>query len=207
MFSKAVDWHNKHYDFYRSSGGVIFISVCEEAEDTHDCHAATLAAAINSKDVEKVSNKVSNVVPVEIEEEAFHGSHFDYDRQLLRHNGTVNLSRGRSQTNPYYKDMLSNMGCSSDIPDLWCLGEFAYAFCQPAYGLSMKPFEIHETYSAITSEVTPRNQCRIFSWQKEEILDADPWLKAGIDWWGVFVFSVYNKNSGQLFGIAASDTD
>lgn len=207
MFSRAIDWRNKHYDFYRSSGGVIFVSVCEEAEDTHACHAAALAAAINSKDAERVLNKVSNVVPIEIDEETFHGSYFDYDRHLLRHNGTNNLTGGGTQTNPFYKDIWSKRSGSSHIPDLWSLGEFAYAFCQPAYGLTMTPYKIHETYLAITSEVAPRDQCRILSWQKEEILDADPWLKAGDDWWGVFVFSVYNKNTGQLFGIAASDTD
>lgn len=207
MFTRAIDWQNKHYDLYCSSGGVISISVCEEAEDTHVCHAAAVTAAINSKDIERVSNKVSNVVPVEINEETFHGSYFDYDRQLLRHNGTINLAGGDTQTNPFYKDIESKWGGSSHIPDLWSLGEFAYAFCRPAYGLTMKPFKIHETYLAITSEVTPRDQCRILSWQKKEILAADPWLKAGVDWWGVFVFSVYNKNTGQLFGIAASDTD
>ena len=44
------------------------------------------------------------------------------------------------------------------------------------------------------------------SWQKEGILDADPWLKAGDDWWGVPIFSRYNRNTGQLLGIAASNT-
>lgn len=207
MFHKAVEWQNKHYDFYRSSGGVISISVCHAAEDTQDCHVATLAAAINAKDTSRVSRKVANVVPVEIDEETFHGSYFDYQRQLLLHNGTVDVGRGRSLTNPFYKDIGSCLGGSSHLPDLWTFGEFAYAFCQPAYGLKMKPFKIHEAYLAITSDIVPRTQCRILSWQKEEILNADPWLEAGQRWWGVFVFSVYNNNTGQLFGIAASDTD
>ena len=86
-------------------------------------------------------------------------------------------------------------------------GGFAFAFCDPPYPLSMGPSETQACYLEITSEIAPPGACRILSWQQEEILPAARWLELGSDWWGDCVFSIYNRKTGQLFGIAASTTD
>lgn len=201
--SSAVHWQNTHYDLHCEHGGVINISVCDDAEDTLECHAETLAVVLDLSEVKDLLR----VVPFEIDERTFHGSCFDYSKQLLRHHGAVNTGPGGYLDNPYYKDIWRNLGGSHYVPSLWSPGEFAFAFCRPAYSLSMDPLKIQQTYMAIVSKIVPRNQCRILSWQKEGILNVAPWLWAGTSWWGVYVFSVYNKATSQVFGIAAADTD
>lgn len=177
MAGTPFNWRNEHYSRYLSAGGVVEISVCEASEDTLECHAAVLAHAIGDTD----PSRLSRIAPVEIDELTFHGPWFDYKKQLLV--------------------------ASGDVPDIWDLGGFAFAFCRPPYGLRMTREQIQTTYLSLISNIAPRKQVKILSWQRESILQAAPWLKIGAEWWGVFAFSTYVKSTARSYGVVAATTD
>ena len=47
----------------------------------------------------------------------------------------------------------------------------------------------------------------ILDWSHPRLPDASPYFAAGMEWWGVFLFTVHVPALGRLTGIAGSATD
>jgi hypothetical protein len=95
-----------------------------------------------------------------------------------------------------------------EIPDPGGGGQFAYAFSWTPYGLHAKPREIQQLFDAITDFVLPPGaDHEIWDWASPRLPEVSQYFEAGMDWWGVFLFTIYVPSLRRLTVIAGSTTD
>lgn len=202
------EWDDPSYQHFVQADGEVGIAIGENGEDTLGHHAAVLAHAIRSYCVGDVDHdRLQKVDPFEIDIQTFHGSWFDCEKGLLVHNGVVTTKAGVSAVSPYFVDITDYSSMSSNVPELWHPGGFAYAFCHPPYRLRNKRSETQKLYSSITSQLVPNQDVKIYNWHRKELLEAAPQVGAGTEWWGVFAFTIFDPTTFRIFGLIASSTD
>jgi hypothetical protein len=87
-------------------------------------------------------------------------------------------------------------------------GQFAYAFSEPPYGLRSKPGETQELFDEITAHVLPRDvKAEILDWSSPQLPEVSACFAAGMEWWGVFLFSIHLPALRRLTIAIASTTD
>ncbi|WP_299150696.1 hypothetical protein [uncultured Tateyamaria sp.] len=201
-------WDNPSYQRFVQADGEVGIALGENSEDTISHHAAVLAYAIRSYGIGDVDQERLRIVdPFEVDIQTFHGSWFDCDKGQLISKGVVTTKAGFSTVDPYFVDIVDYSSRSSNVPNLWHPGGFAYAFCDPPYGLRIERSETQKLYTAITSQLIPDKDVKIYNWHCKKLLEAVPELGSGTEWWGVFAFTIFVPKSGRIFGIVASTTD
>ena len=140
---------------------------------------------------------------------AFYGDWYDVDGDALLKFGTITTDDGRNLVNPRLRD-LDRMTVSRafHIPEAGMGGQFAYAFSEPPYGLQARPSEVQELFCAIRDFILPRgSEHEISHWSSPRLTEASDYFTAGMDWWGVFLFTVYLPTLRRLTAIAGSTTD
>lgn len=202
------EWDHPSYKRFLQADGEVGIAIGEDGRDTIGLHAEVLAHAIQSYCKQTVhSERLKDIDPLEIDAETFHGTWFDGNNGLLVHKGTVTTKDDRNVFDPYFVDVADYKSLSSGLPELWQPGGFAYAFCNPPYGLRITRSETQELYTSITSELLSGQDVRIYNWHQRELIDAVPELAIGTEWWGVFAFTIFIPASSRIFGIVASTSD
>ncbi|SFK53452.1 hypothetical protein [Shimia haliotis] len=184
------------------------IAIGENGQDTIDHHTAVLAHAIRNYCVGDVDHdRLQKLDPFEVDIQTFHGPWFDCEKGLLVNKGRVTTKAGISTVDPYFVDIADYSFRSSNGPELWQPGGFAYAFCDPPYGLRTERSVTQNLYIAITSQLIPNQDVKIYNWHRKELLEAVPQLRDGTEWWGVFALTIFVPTSCRLFGLIASSTD
>ncbi|HKD24607.1 MAG TPA: hypothetical protein VKC66_01640 [Xanthobacteraceae bacterium] len=133
---------------------------------------------------------------------------YDYERGLLLKGGTLTTADGLKLTNPPLVTLagVKIVGSGSSIPR--GPGHFAYAFSEPPYRLNAKPDEVQAVFEKIRDFILPPTQhCEILDWSNEGLPEVSDYFNAGMEWWGVFLFSLYVPSLRRLTIIAGSDTD
>jgi hypothetical protein len=128
---------------------------------------------------------------------------------LIRRGSTGTKERGNLE-DPKLTDLegLTLEGGGYPIPPIGGGGEFAYAFSWPPYGLRGRPMEIQRLFDEVRDYILPPGRAHlIFDWTDPRLQDASPYFLAGMDWWGVFLFTVHVPDFKRLVVIAASATD
>lgn len=202
------EWDDPSYLRFLEADGELVISICENSEDSLEHHSAVLAHAIQNCAFGNVDqDSLRRVNPLEIDIPTFHGTWFDCEKGLLVNKGMVTTKAGVSTVDPYFVDIIDYSSRSSTAPNLWEPGGFAYAFCDPPYGLRTQRHETQRLYSEITSFLIPNHSVKIYNWHQKELLEAVPQFGAGTEWWGVFAFTIFLPFSCRMFGVVASSTD
>lgn len=149
--------------------------------------------------------------------DVFLGCWADAGTGMLRRRGNYTTSRGRKLIDPWYEqletlwragDRIASGG--SDIPDPWVEGNFAYAFSQPPYGMyGGTPGEVQAVFAAVLDVILPRDRAiEIRDWGSPGLPDVCPaYFLPGTEWWGVFLFSLYDTQNRNVTVIAGSTTD
>ena len=83
---------------------------------------------------------------------------------------------------------------------------YSYAFGTAPYGVQTSTELFQELNDCLFGGISDENieNLEIFSWVEQ------PWssfFDAGLIWWGVFIFTIYNKKTGAMCCVAASATD
>lgn len=202
------EWDDPSYQRFLLADGEIGISIGTNAENTLDGHAAVLGHAIRSYCIGELDHhRLLSVNPFRIDCRTFHGPWFDCEKGLLIHKGMVTTKQGVSTADPNFVDVQDYASKSSELPNLWHPGGFAYAFCDPPYSLRIERLEVQKLYTAITSQVAPRNDATIYNWHQKEILEVAPQLQSGTEWWGVFAFTTFVPASSCIYGMVAAASD
>ena len=94
------------------------------------------------------------------------------------------------------------------IPHPGSGGEFAYAFSDPPYGLRARAREVQDLFDEIRHFIMPRGIAhRILDWTSAELPNVHPYFKAGMEWWGVFLFTIHVPDCRRLTVVLGSATD
>jgi hypothetical protein len=155
----------------------------------------------------KASDALSNR---EIDRLAFYGEWYDAATRSLLKIGMYTSSDGKVLVNPKLRNLrgIRLVSGGGPIPEVGIGGQFAYAFSWTPYGLRTNPEEVQELFDKITEFILPANlDHKILDWTKGDLSEVSPYFAAGMEWWGVFLFTIHVPEIQRLTVIAGSTTD
>lgn len=167
---------------YAAAGGALDFWVFEDVEGDRD----TLLKAIESVVPDLSIQVLAGMAERRIDEATFFGNRYDCSaRQLL------------PRQSSYFIEMPGTGG------------DFARAFTDPPYGLyGCSWTRAVELFYAVRDYLLPaRSSPEIIDWAHERLPEASPYFEAGMEWWGVFLFTIYLPSVRRLAVIAGSTTD
>ena len=86
--------------------------------------------------------------------------------------------------------------------------QFAYAFAHPPYGLTAEPDEVQDVFARIRDFILPPSlRSTICDWSNAQLPDVSDYFDAGMEWWGVCLFSIHIPEIARLTIVAGSSTD
>lgn len=194
---------------YEEMRGALDFAVFKDAGGTREEILSAIPAALqrsNSFD----PGKLRALGFARIGEQIFFGDWYDLETGHLLKVGNWTTADGRDLENPKLKDLdqVNVISGAAPCPEAGAGGQFAYAFTSPPYGLTGRPSGIQAVFDDIRKFVLPPNQCnKICDWSSPHLPEVSDYFIAGMEWWGVFLFSVYLPETGQLTIIAGSETD
>ena len=200
---------------FREAGGEVDYSIfCNFSDDPQsleqavECHLLARATPYWKPWV-KVENIKS--LPHElIDEIRFFGDWYDAENSSLRLLGSGNIKGMGRVSDPLYKDL---KGCRVDYwghnpPGIGSGGQYAYAFCCPPHGLGASFDQIQDWFDAINKIILPQNIPSVITdWSSARLGHLSNYFEAGLEWWGVFMFTIGVPEIQQLTVISASTTD
>jgi hypothetical protein len=87
-------------------------------------------------------------------------------------------------------------------------GQYAYAFSCPPYSLEGPSAKIQRLFKASTELILGRGgRIEIFDWSGGDLTRVHPTFEAGMEWWGVFLFTILNPEDHSMVVISGSTTD
>ncbi|MFU7529105.1 hypothetical protein [Qipengyuania sp. ASV99] len=93
-------------------------------------------------------------------------------------------------------------------PDCEEPGQYAYAFSCPPYSLEGPSAKIQRLFKASTELLLGRGErIEIFDWSRGDLTRVHPLFEAGMEWWGVFLFTIFKLDDHSMFVISGSTTD
>ena len=145
-----------------------------------------------------------------INEDAFFGDWYDRDSGSLLKLGRYRTADGTELTNPRLRrlDRIKIQSGAAPVPEAGSGGQFAYAFSHPPYGLEGRPSEVQAVFDEIKEFILPPFQQReILDWSSPRLPEVSNYFAHGMEWWGVFLFSIHIPAIERLTIIAGSTTD
>jgi hypothetical protein len=191
---------------FRKMLGVLDFTVFEGAVGTEEEILSAIGQAIPDADVERLSSFGSR----RIREPAFFGEWYDGGSGMLLMRGTYRTADGTELIDPKVKKIegVKIVSGAGAIPDVGAGGQFAYAFSSPPYGLHARPREIQCVFAEIRAFILPPEEAStILDWSSPRLPEVSPYFAAGVDWWGVFLFSIHIPAMNRLTIVAGSTTD
>ncbi|MGH8777751.1 hypothetical protein [Paraburkholderia sp.] len=190
-------------------GGVLEFIVFEEAEGTEDEIAAAMCSTL-SEIATVNTDALRSIGYRRITQREFFGDWYDLDRKALIRCGDWKIEGGKELHNPRFVDIGDRKIISGggSIPDAGSGGQFAFAFTDPPYKLRAPYGEVQVLFDQICGFLMPPGfDVDILDWSSDRLPDVSDYFVDGMEWWGVFLFSVYVSGLKRLTIIAGSSTD
>jgi hypothetical protein len=145
-----------------------------------------------------------------IDERRFYGDWYDRGSGQLLKLGDYATDDGRKLRNPKLVRLegVKIMSGAAPVPDSGTGGEFAYAFANPPYPLRARPSEVQSLFDEISRFVLPPPHWNeILDWTSPRLTEVSDYFEAGMEWWGVFLFSIHVPALKRLTIVVGSTTD
>jgi hypothetical protein len=96
----------------------------------------------------------------------------------------------------------------SELPATAEGGQFAYALTEPPYPLSIGPAAMQDLFDRLLPALLPPGEpATILDWSSPELPRVSRYFDDGMEWWGVFLFSIHLPARRRLVVILGSATD
>ncbi|ODT50733.1 MAG: hypothetical protein ABS59_10300 [Methylobacterium sp. SCN 67-24] len=156
------------------------------------------------------STKLSEIDSRSIPRSEFFGDWFDSKAGALIKVGRWRTADGEELQNPLLKNLddikLDSGSCT--LPDPGSGGQFAFALTRPPYPLRARPSEVQKLFEEVCLFLFPPLQkAEITDWSSPKLPEVSDYFADGMEWWGVFLFTIYLPDLKRLTVIAASATD
>jgi hypothetical protein len=146
----------------------------------------------------------------QISEAQFFGDWYDPTDGGLIKLGSIMTADGHNLTNPKLLSLetVKVTGSGSPGVEVGAGGQFAYAYLNPPYGLKGSPVKIQKVFDNIREAILPEGHSAIIlDWTNPSLDKVSDYFRAGKEWWGIFLFSIYVPDLQKLTIIAGSATD
>ncbi len=199
--------HNIFAPFYRM-GGVLGFAVYDHADnDEADARAAIHDTLVKLGKVDDLA--LNSLHPRQLSEAQFFGDWYTPDGNLVW-NGTITTSDGRRLERPTFRTLagVKVASASAGGPDIGQGGQFAYAFANPPYPLTAPYDHVQRVFDGIRHALLPPGDtCIITDWTRPDLDKVSAYFAPGKEWWGVFLFTIYDTSTRRLTVIIGSATD
>lgn len=194
---------------YYQMGGVLQFVVYEGAQEGESASRAAIHdGLVNTGSLNE--NAFGKLKGRQISSDQFFGDWYDpIDGSLIKL-GSITTVDGKNLSNPKLVSLEKLRIASSGGPgvEVGAGGQFAYAYLNPPYGLAGSPTEIQKTFDDIREAILPKERAAtILDWTSPSLDKVSDYFKAGKEWWGIFLFSIYIPYLQKLTIIAGSATD
>jgi len=191
---------------YCRIGGVLEFKIYRDAVGDD---AAALAAIVASLG-DPGADPPARLCPGPINAQTFLGDWCDAGTITLIRRGHVRLGDGRELIDPKFRDLagLEVKNASSVAPLPGEGGQFARAFAFPPYGLRARPEQVHALFREVVDVILPPGlEHRIFDWTTRDLAEAYPYFADGMEWWGIYLFTIQVPALERVMVIMGSATD
>jgi hypothetical protein len=193
---------------YQEIGGALDFALFEECGGTEEEILSAVPRALGGRYAfDKETLRELGGRP--IDERAFFGDHYDPESGALLRLGH-HVGGGRVLRDPRLRDLdgVRLLSSSMPLPEPGEGGGFAYAFSSPPHGLDAGPGEVQDLFDAIVRIILPDGTERtLLDWTSPRLPEASDYFEAGMEWWGVFLFTLHLPALRRLAVIAGSTTD
>lgn len=195
---------------YRKIGGVLEFCLFGDAAADEDDALAAIAAALPDADIARLRTLGCRI----LDDATFYGDWYDAASDQLISLGHHTFADGETLIDPTFEQLarmlerkrLKAAARGGDAPGSG--GQFAGAFCNPPYPLQASLKITQDLFRNIRDIVLPREQPHtIRDWASPSLPLVSPYFKAGMEWWGVFLFTIHIPSQRQLNVIVGSTTD
>jgi hypothetical protein len=198
---------------HRKIGGAIDYSLFEDCDGSREqqrgCiadHFEELGLSVTPED----RAALDRIEPTQSSAKGFLGDWYDVRAHKLIARGHW-YTESESVDDPTVEslDRLRPKGSSGPLPEVGGRGQFAYAFFQTPYGLHANGAEKQADFEAVWATLSPPDTSpAYFDWSSDRLTALfEPYYKAGAEWWGVFLFTIYVQAQCRLWVMSASTTD
>jgi hypothetical protein len=145
-----------------------------------------------------------------IDERTFFGDWYDRRSGHLLRRGDYSTEDGRELKDPRLAtlDREKIVSGAAPVPDSGAGGQFAYAFSHPPYPLRAHGSEVQALFDEIREFILPPlHWSEILDWTSPSLSAVSDYFEAGMEWWGVFLFSIHIPALQRLTIVAGSTTD
>lgn len=184
--------------------GALQFTVFDDADGDVEEAVGAICTVIDGADGEALRNLGFR----ELDDAQFYGDWFDSKTDSLLKLGNWRGAQGEL-VNPRLRDLDSlKLSGGAWIPEAGAGGQFAYAFANTPYGLKATPTEVQELFDKIRHVILPPNvQHIIRDWASPDLVKVSPLFEQGMEWWGVFLFTIYVPDWRRHTVIVGSTTD
>jgi hypothetical protein len=197
------------FERYDEMLGVLDFAVVEEANgDEEEILSAFPHALPHAQTFDAV--KLRSLGCRHISERTFFGDWYELENGKLLKLGDYTTTDGLKLQNPKLEslDSVKIVSGASTCPEAGSGGNFAYAFSKPPYDLEANPSEVQAVFEEIRDFILPPAQeCEICDWSSPRLPEVSDYFADGMEWWGVFLFSIYVPALKRLTIVAGSTTD
>ncbi len=187
-------------------GGALRFAVFSGADGDGDSALAAIATVLPDIDTAKLRSLGFR----RIDDRTFYGDWYDAESDALLQMGTYTTEDGRTLVDPKLRDIdgVAITHGARAIPDSGAGGQFAYALSWTPYGLRARPREVQDLFCGIRDFILPAQlEHEILDWSSPRLPEASEYFAAGMEWWGVFLFTAYVPALRRLTVIVGSTTD
>lgn len=146
----------------------------------------------------------------QIDQQQFFGSYLDEDGRDLIRRGTWRTADGQQFTDATFRQLAGLQVTSGghSPPDPGEGGNFALGFAFPVHGPGGDPLEWQQLFDTICAVLLPpATPAEIHDWASPHLGEVSDYFAAGLEWWGVYLFSIYLPEWRQLAIVLGSTTD
>ena len=194
---------------YQKMLGALSFAVFEDAGGTEE-EILSAMSAVFADDRKFDVERLRTLGCKRLRERPFFGEWYDPETGMLLKLSTYTTADGTELRNPKLKklDRVKIMSGGAPVPEVGAGGEFAFAFSHPPYGLQGRPSEIQSVFEEIRDFILPpAHTSEICDWTNPKLTEVSNYFEAGMEWWGVFLFSIHIPTQQKLTIIAGSTSD
>lgn len=144
-----------------------------------------------------------------IDQTTFFGDALSIDGHDLIRRGTWRTADGRELADPTFRQLagLKVVSGGGSRPAPGTGGNFALAFSHPVHGPA-DLLAMQDLFDAIRAVLLPpATPAEIRDWTSPQLDQVSDYFRPGLEWWGVYLFSVYLPQWRQLAIVLGSATD
>jgi hypothetical protein len=194
------------FDRFRAIGGALIFAVYEDAKGDDAAALAGISTAMPNLDI----TKLKSLGYRSIDKRTFFGDWYDAESGALMRLGRLETRDGQELIDPKFNELVGVeiVAEGSVLPEAGAGGQFAYAFSWTPYGLRTHLAEVQQLFIEITNFILPPDvEHQILDWSNPRLPEVSKFFAAGMEWWGVFLFTVYLPQIKRMTVIAGSTTD